>query len=49
MSSGSRSVGVLARLLADPAAREEHGRRGGGLVDGRGRERVADALLRVCR
>ncbi|GAA3528240.1 UDP-2,4-diacetamido-2,4,6-trideoxy-beta-L-altropyranose hydrolase [Nonomuraea rosea] len=43
------AVGVLARLLADPAAREEHGRRGGGLVDGRGRERVADALLRACR
>ncbi|WP_211267055.1 PseG/SpsG family protein [Nonomuraea candida] len=39
------AVAVLARLLADPAAREEHGRRGSGLVDGRGRERVADALL----
>ncbi|GAA2210765.1 UDP-2,4-diacetamido-2,4,6-trideoxy-beta-L-altropyranose hydrolase [Nonomuraea monospora] len=39
---------VLARLLADPAAREEHGRRGSGLVDGRGRERVADALLDIC-
>ncbi|KAB8197843.1 spore coat protein [Nonomuraea phyllanthi] len=41
------AVELLARLLADPAAREEHGRRGGGLVDGRGRERVADALLRA--
>lgn len=40
------AVGVLSRLLADPAAREEHGRRGSGLVDGKGRERVADALLR---
>ncbi|MBF8187633.1 spore coat protein [Nonomuraea sp. K274] len=39
------AVGVLARLLADPAAREEHGRRGRGLVDGKGRARVADALL----
>jgi spore coat polysaccharide biosynthesis predicted glycosyltransferase SpsG len=36
---------VLAGLLADPEAREEYGRRGRGLVDGRGRERVADALL----
>ncbi|MFC7590108.1 PseG/SpsG family protein [Nonomuraea antimicrobica] len=44
-----RAVGVLARLLADPAVREEHGRRGGGLVDGRGRERVADALLGLRR
>ncbi|MFG6193160.1 PseG/SpsG family protein [Nonomuraea sp. JJY05] len=42
----SAAVGVLARLLTDPAAREEHGRRGRGLVDGKGRERVADALLR---
>ncbi|MFC4111790.1 PseG/SpsG family protein [Nonomuraea zeae] len=43
------AVGVLARLLGDAAAREEHGRRGGGLVDGRGRERVADALLALAR
>lgn len=42
---GPEAVGVLAGLLSDPAAREEHGRRGRGLVDGRGRERVADALL----
>ncbi|MGP3958533.1 PseG/SpsG family protein [Nonomuraea sp. 3N208] len=42
---GPQAVGTLARLLADPAAREEHGRRGSGLVDGKGRERVADALL----
>ncbi|MET7332436.1 hypothetical protein [Nonomuraea sp. NPDC005650] len=40
------AVGVLAHLLTDPAAREEHGRLGRGLVDGKGRERVADALLR---
>ncbi|TMR10545.1 spore coat protein [Nonomuraea turkmeniaca] len=43
----ARAVGTLARLLADPAAREEHGRRGRGLVDGRGRERVGDALLQL--
>ncbi|MGI5284102.1 PseG/SpsG family protein [Nonomuraea polychroma] len=42
---GEQAVGTLARLLADPAARAEHGRRGSGLVDGKGRERVADALL----
>ncbi|MER7362085.1 PseG/SpsG family protein [Nonomuraea wenchangensis] len=46
---GPEAVAVLARLLSDPAAREEHGRRGGGLVDGRGRERVADALLALVR
>ncbi|MEV0380159.1 hypothetical protein [Nonomuraea sp. NPDC050643] len=46
-SVGAGAVGVLSRLLADPAVREEHGRRGRGLVDGRGRERVADALLRM--
>ncbi|MBT2224389.1 PseG/SpsG family protein [Nonomuraea sp. NEAU-A123] len=39
------AVGVLTRLLADPAARDEYGRRGVKLIDGRGRERVADALL----
>ncbi|MFI7698372.1 PseG/SpsG family protein [Nonomuraea sp. NPDC049480] len=39
------AVAALARLLADPSAREEHGRKGRGLVDGKGRERVADALL----
>ncbi|MFG1681911.1 PseG/SpsG family protein [Nonomuraea sp. NPDC049269] len=39
------AVGVLARLLADPAARDAYGRRGAKLIDGRGRERVADALL----
>ncbi|MET8861340.1 hypothetical protein ABZW11_00145 [Nonomuraea sp. NPDC004580] len=42
---GPEAVAVLAELLADPAAREEYGGRGRGLVDGRGRERVADALL----
>ncbi|MFI6733622.1 PseG/SpsG family protein [Nonomuraea sp. NPDC050451] len=45
-AADAAAVGVLARLLTDPAAREEHGRRGRGLVDGKGRERVADALLR---
>ncbi|MFD1542378.1 PseG/SpsG family protein [Nonomuraea guangzhouensis] len=39
------AVAVLARLLADPAARDAYGRRGAKLIDGRGRERVADALL----
>lgn len=39
------AVDVLARLLADPAVRDEYGRRGARLIDGRGRERVADALL----
>ncbi|MGW4793111.1 PseG/SpsG family protein [Nonomuraea sp. NPDC004297] len=48
-AAGSGPVQVLARLLADPAVREEHGRRAGGLVDGRGRERVADALLAIGR
>ncbi|MGW0802031.1 PseG/SpsG family protein [Nonomuraea sp. NPDC002799] len=43
------AVGALARLLADPGAREEHGRRGRGLVDGKGRERVAAALLSLPR
>ncbi|NRQ34925.1 spore coat protein [Nonomuraea sp. NN258] len=42
---GPAAVETLSRLLADPACREEYGRRGGGLVDGKGRERVADALL----
>ncbi|MGP4095646.1 PseG/SpsG family protein [Nonomuraea sp. KM90] len=45
--AGAEAVGVLARLLGDPAAREELGGRGRGLVDGRGRERVADALLAI--
>lgn len=39
------AVKVLAALLADAGLREEYGRRGSGLVDGLGRERVADALL----
>ncbi|HEX4812106.1 MAG TPA: hypothetical protein VFV66_05080, partial [Nonomuraea sp.] len=39
------AVARLTRLLTDPAARENHGRKGRGLVDGKGRERVADALL----
>ncbi|MEV4011250.1 hypothetical protein AB0J35_12165 [Nonomuraea angiospora] len=45
-AADAAAAGVLARLLTDPAVREEHGRRGRGLVDGKGRERVADALLR---
>ncbi|MFI7441090.1 PseG/SpsG family protein [Nonomuraea indica] len=43
--AGPAATKVLACLLADPAAREEFGRRGHGLVDGKGRERVADTLL----
>ncbi|MEV0146635.1 MULTISPECIES: hypothetical protein [unclassified Nonomuraea] len=39
------AVEVLARLLGDAGLREEYGRRGSGLVDGKGRERVADVLL----
>jgi spore coat polysaccharide biosynthesis predicted glycosyltransferase SpsG len=42
---GPAAVATLARLLATPALREEYGRRGRDLIDGRGRERVADALL----
>ncbi|GAA3185729.1 PseG/SpsG family protein [Nonomuraea roseoviolacea] len=42
---GPAATEMLARLLADPGLREEYGRRGSGLVDGKGRERVADALL----
>ncbi|MFI7450587.1 PseG/SpsG family protein [Nonomuraea sp. NPDC049714] len=42
---GPEAVATLARLLATPALREEYGRRGRSLIDGRGRERVADALL----
>jgi spore coat polysaccharide biosynthesis predicted glycosyltransferase SpsG len=38
---------VLKRLLGDPAERGRLARAGWQLVDGRGRERVADALLRL--
>lgn len=38
---------VLERLLGDPAERGRLARAGWELVDGRGRERVADALLRL--
>ncbi len=38
-------VAVLRRLLTDPGHRAELRARGRALVDGRGRERVADALL----
>ncbi|MEU4578152.1 hypothetical protein [Nonomuraea sp. NPDC023979] len=44
---GAAAVDTLARLLTDPELREEYGSRGRDLVDGRGRERVADALLRL--
>jgi spore coat polysaccharide biosynthesis predicted glycosyltransferase SpsG len=43
------AVPVLRRLLTDPAARAAPAARGHGLIDGRGRERVADALLGSCR
>jgi len=36
---------VLAELLTNPSARMEQAARGLSLIDGRGRERVADALL----
>ncbi|WP_040157612.1 PseG/SpsG family protein [Nigerium massiliense] len=47
--AGSRaaSVAQLTRLLEDPALRERLASRGRGLVDGRGRERVADAVERL--
>jgi hypothetical protein len=38
---------VLKRLLNDPAERGRLARAGWELVDGRGRERVADALLQL--
>lgn len=41
------SVGVLRRLVGDPALRQDLTRRGRDLVDGRGAERVADALERL--
>jgi spore coat polysaccharide biosynthesis predicted glycosyltransferase SpsG len=44
---GPAAVATLARLLATPTLREEYGRRGRDLIDGRGRERVADALLAI--
>ncbi|WP_327108881.1 PseG/SpsG family protein [Nonomuraea glycinis] len=44
---GPAAVATLARLLATPTLREEYGRRGRNLIDGRGRERVADALLGI--
>ncbi|WP_336213036.1 PseG/SpsG family protein [Nonomuraea sp. LPB2021202275-12-8] len=46
---GPAAVATLAGLLATPALRAEYGKRGRDLVDGRGRERVADALLEVRR
>jgi len=42
---GPAAVDTLARLLTAPELREEYAARGRGLVDGRGRERVAAALL----
>lgn len=44
-SARADSTTVLRRLLTDPRHRAELRRRGMELVDGRGRERVADALL----
>lgn len=41
-----RATAVLRDLLTDPARRAELARRAWSVVDGRGRERVADALLR---
>lgn len=43
--AADRAVRELAALLADPARRAEIAGRGWALVDGAGRERVADALL----
>jgi spore coat polysaccharide biosynthesis predicted glycosyltransferase SpsG len=40
------AVPVLRALLTDPTARSALAARGHGLIDGRGRERVADALIR---
>jgi spore coat polysaccharide biosynthesis predicted glycosyltransferase SpsG len=42
------AVAVLRCLLTDPGARAALAARGYGLIDGRGRERVADALLSSC-
>ncbi|MGW4473984.1 PseG/SpsG family protein [Nonomuraea sp. NPDC004354] len=44
--SAELAVPALRRLLTDPGLRAEYGTRGRELVDGRGRERVVDALLR---
>ncbi|MFG2002631.1 PseG/SpsG family protein [Spirillospora sp. NPDC048911] len=41
----TQAIATLRRLLLDPAERDALARRGHGLIDGRGRERVADALL----
>ena len=44
------AVATLRTLLTDPTARAELAARGHGLIDGRGRERVADALFdAACR
>jgi UDP-2,4-diacetamido-2,4,6-trideoxy-beta-L-altropyranose hydrolase len=41
--------GVLRQLIADPAARRSLAQRAGALVDGRGAQRVALALLHRCQ
>lgn len=46
---GPDAVGVLRRLLTDPAERAVLAARGWSAVDGRGVERVADALLATVR
>lgn len=43
------ATGTLAHLLQDPSERARMAQAGQALIDGRGRERVADALLRLCR
>ncbi|MBO2452187.1 hypothetical protein J4573_34215 [Actinomadura barringtoniae] len=44
-ASRTEAAAVLKRLLEDPAERHAIAVRGHGLIDGRGRERVADVLL----
>lgn len=44
-ADAAEATGALARLLTDPRERNRLRRTGWHLVDGRGRERVADALL----
>ncbi|TDW70846.1 spore coat polysaccharide biosynthesis predicted glycosyltransferase SpsG [Kribbella pratensis] len=46
-TDASSAVTTLKRLLTDPAERGRLASAGWALVDGRGRERVADALLRL--
>jgi spore coat polysaccharide biosynthesis predicted glycosyltransferase SpsG len=41
----SRAVAILQRLLNDPVEQAERAKRGMALIDGKGRTRVADALI----